>query len=47
MPGLAGTWHDPETNDVFVIAWQNNQYVVTSVSWQGTELLDHHPVLVG
>ncbi len=37
MPGLAGTWHDPETNDVFVIAWQNNQYVVTSVSWQGTD----------
>ena len=36
MPGLVGTWKDPETSDVFVIAWQNNQYVVTSVSWEGT-----------
>jgi hypothetical protein len=36
MPGLAGTWHDPDTNDEFVIAWQNSQYVVTSVSWEGT-----------
>jgi hypothetical protein len=36
MPGLAGTWQDPDTNDVFVIAWQNNQYVVTSASWEGT-----------
>jgi hypothetical protein len=34
MPGLTGTWQDPETNDTFVVAWQNNQYVVTSVAWQ-------------
>jgi hypothetical protein len=36
MPGLAGTWQDPETTDTFVIAWQNNQYVVTSVTWKTT-----------
>ena len=36
MPGLAGTWQDPQTNDQFVIAWQNNTYVVTSVTWEGT-----------
>ena len=36
MPGLTGTWQDPETTDTFVIAWQNNQYVVTSVTWEGT-----------
>ena len=36
MPGLAGTWQDPDTNDQFVIAWQNNAYVVTSVTWEGT-----------
>jgi hypothetical protein len=36
MPGLAGTWQDPQTNDQFVIAWQNNAYVVTSVTWEGT-----------
>jgi hypothetical protein len=36
MPGLAGTWKDPETSDTFVIAWQNSQYVVTSVTWNGT-----------
>jgi hypothetical protein len=36
MPGLAGTWQDPDTNDTFVIAWQNGQYVVTSVTWEGT-----------
>ncbi len=36
VPGLAGTWQDPDTNDQFVIAWQNNQYVVTSVAWEGT-----------
>ncbi len=35
MPGLAGTWQDPESSDTFVIAWQNNQYVVTSVTWEG------------
>jgi hypothetical protein len=34
MPGLTGTWQDPETNDTFVVAWQNSQYVVTSVTWQ-------------
>jgi hypothetical protein len=36
MPGLAGTWQDPDTSDMFVIAWQNGQYVVTSVTWEGT-----------
>jgi hypothetical protein len=36
MPGLIGTWQDPETTDTFVIAWQNDQYVVTSVTWEGT-----------
>ena len=33
MPGLAGTWQDPDTSDTFVIAWQNGQYEVTSVTW--------------
>ena len=36
MPGLAGTWQDPDTSDTFIIAWQNGQYVVTSVTWEGT-----------
>jgi hypothetical protein len=36
MPGLVGTWQDPETVDTFVIAWQNNKYVVTSITWKGT-----------
>jgi hypothetical protein len=36
MPGLAGTWQDPQTSDTYVIAWQNGQYVVTSVTWEGT-----------
>jgi len=36
MPGLAGTWRDPETTDTFVVVWQNGQYVVTSVTWEGT-----------
>ncbi len=36
MPGLAGTWQDPETSDQFVIAWQDGKYVVTSVTWEGT-----------
>jgi hypothetical protein len=35
MPGLVGTWQDPETTDQFVIAWQNNEYVVKSVTWEG------------
>jgi hypothetical protein len=34
MPGLTGTWQDPETSDTFVIVWQNNQYVVTSITWE-------------
>ncbi|MFA5873011.1 MAG: hypothetical protein WC832_03520 [Anaerolineales bacterium] len=36
MPGLAGTWQDPETTDTFVIAWQNGQYEVVSATWEGT-----------
>jgi hypothetical protein len=36
MPGLAGTWQDPQTTDTFVIAWQNGQYVVTSVTFEST-----------
>jgi len=36
MPGLAGTWQDPDTSDTFVIAWQNGKYVVTSVTWETT-----------
>ncbi len=36
MPGLAGKWENPDTNDVFEIAWQNNQYVVLSATWEGT-----------
>jgi len=36
IPGLAGTWKDPQTSDTFVIAWQNGQYVVTSVTWETT-----------
>ncbi|MFH1524621.1 MAG: hypothetical protein ABIF04_06625 [Chloroflexota bacterium] len=32
MPQLEGYWLDTETNDVHVIAWQNNQYVVTAVN---------------
>ncbi len=39
MPGLAGTWHNPGTNDVYEIAWQNNQYVVLSCTWQGSSYL--------
>jgi hypothetical protein len=36
LPGLVGTWQDPETLDKFVIAWQNDQYIVTSVTWGGS-----------
>jgi hypothetical protein len=36
VPGMAGTWQDPETSDTFVIAWQSDKYVVTSVTWEGT-----------
>jgi hypothetical protein len=36
VPGMAGTWQDPETSDIFVIAWQSDKYVVTSVTWEGT-----------
>jgi len=36
MPGLTGTWKDPETSDTFVVAWQNGQYVVTSATWEAT-----------
>jgi hypothetical protein len=36
MPGLAGTWQDPETFDEFVITWQDPVYKVTSVTWEGT-----------
>jgi hypothetical protein len=32
MPGLVGKWLDPDTGTISTIAWQNNQYVVTSVS---------------
>jgi len=33
MPGLVGNWLDPDTTGtVTTIAWQNKQYVVTSVS---------------
>jgi hypothetical protein len=35
IPGLAGAWYDPDTLDQFAIAWQNGQYVVTSVTWEG------------
>ena len=35
VPGLAGTWLDPDTSDQIVIAWQSNTYSVTSVTWQG------------
>ena len=31
IPGLAGKWLDPDTSGTYhVIAWQNNQYVVTA-----------------
>jgi hypothetical protein len=36
LPGLAGTWHNPDTKDVFEFAWQNGQYEVVSCSWEGT-----------
>ena len=36
IPDLAGTWHNPETNDVYEIAYQNREYVVVSCSWEGT-----------
>jgi len=36
MPGLAGTWRDPQTSDTYLIAWQNGQYVVVSCTWEGT-----------
>jgi hypothetical protein len=35
MPGLAGTWENPDTSDEFVIIWQNNQYEVVSAAWKG------------
>ena len=35
-PSLVGKWQDPETNDTFVIAWENGQYVVTSITREGT-----------
>jgi hypothetical protein len=37
IPGLAGKWEDPESNDIHTIVWQNNSYVVTStVASDGT-----------
>lgn len=36
MPGLAGTWHSPDTDDVFVIVWQNGEYVVVSATYGTT-----------
>ena len=36
VPGMAGKWQDPESKDTFVIAWQDNKYVVTSVTWEST-----------
>jgi hypothetical protein len=36
VPGMAGTWQDPETYDTFVIAWQSGKYEVTSVTWETT-----------
>ncbi len=36
MPGLAGKWQNPNTEDVIDIAWQNNQYVVLSATWKTT-----------
>ncbi len=35
IPGLAGTWQDPDTGDQVMITWQGNTYVVASVTWQG------------
>jgi hypothetical protein len=35
MPGLTGTWQDPETTDTFVVVWQGGKYEVTSVTWEG------------
>jgi hypothetical protein len=32
MPALEGYWLYTKTNDVHVIEWQNNQYVVTAVN---------------
>jgi hypothetical protein len=34
MAGLAGTWYNPDTSDVYEIALQNGTYVVLSCSWQ-------------
>jgi hypothetical protein len=36
MPGLTGTWQDPQTSDTFIIAWQNDQYMLASATWEGT-----------
>jgi hypothetical protein len=36
VPGLAGTWQDPETLDVFVIEWNGAVYSVSSVTYEGT-----------
>lgn len=50
LPGLAGAWQDPETFDIFVIAWRSGAYQVVSVtngntaypitgqSWDGSSL---------
>ena len=33
IPGLAGKWLDPDTTGTYhIIAWQNNQYVVTETT---------------
>jgi hypothetical protein len=34
IPGLVGTWQDPETTDTFVITWHNGMYAVLFVTWK-------------
>ncbi len=34
LPGLEGTWTNPETGDVYEFAWQDGKYVVLSATWE-------------
>lgn len=35
MPGLEGTWNNPDTGDVYQFSWQDGKYVVLSCTWMG------------
>lgn len=33
-PSIAGVWQDPEFDDLFIINWEGDKYVVDSVYWK-------------